>query len=371
MQKLRISFICPPDTPSGGSRVVAIYAKLLAQRGHRVSAVFTKRASPTIRQRASALAKRGIWLGAILAPTNSYFGPPVDVIYLNHSGPMTDRDVPDGDVVIATWWETAEWVYSLSKRKGAKLHFMQDYETWGTSDATRLDAATALPIPKIVIAHWVRDLLLERWGQEPIALIANSVETDKFFAPPRSKRPTPTVGFTYSPMHSKGADICIDAITAARRSLPALRALAFGQSQMPDASGIDFHLKVAEDALRSLYAACDAWLFGTRSEGFGLPILEAMACRTPVIGTPAGAFPSLVAKGGGIQVSAENPLSMAEAIAWIAAMDDNSWRQMSDAAYVTATSYSWADATDLFEDAIGRVLSVAGSTKAALCPPHR
>jgi len=44
-----------------------------------------------------------------------------------------------------------------------------------------------------------------------------------------------------------------------------------------------------------------------------LPILEAMACRTPVIGTPAGPAPELLGAGGGILVRPEDPADMAMA----------------------------------------------------------
>ena len=43
------------------------------------------------------------------------------------------------------------------------------------------------------------------------------------------------------------------------------------------------------DALPGLYAACDCLVHPYRGEGFGLPILEAMACGLPVIVTAGGA----------------------------------------------------------------------------------
>ena len=41
-------------------------------------------------------------------------------------------------------------------------------------------------------------------------------------------------------------------------------------------------------ALRRFYQSCDAFVFSSRIEGFGLPPLEAMACGVPVITTDCG-----------------------------------------------------------------------------------
>ena len=107
-----------------------------------------------------------------------------------------------------------------------------------------------------------------------------------------------------------------------------------------------------QSLFKDLYSSCDAWLFGSLNEGFGLPILEAMACRTPVIGTPVGAAPELISEGNGILVKPEDPEDMARAIIQIVNMSNEQWKKMSDVAYKTATSYTWDDATDLFEEAI-------------------
>ena len=353
---MKITFVCPADNPSGGMRVIAIYADRLARRGHNVTVILPRPTGPSLRARASALVKRRIWLRNNNGV--SYFRDiAVSTRWLRHAGPVTDYDVPDADVVIATWWETAPWVWRLSASKGAKLHFMQDYESWGApnGEVDHVDAACSLPMPKIVIAQWVADLLRKRWQQHPIALIPNSVETEKFFAPPRGKQIKPTVGLTYTTFRNKGSDICIAAINLARQSLPELGVVAFGQSEpsadMPLPESTEFHFRAPEDRLRDIYAECDAWLFGTRIEGFGLPILEAMACRTPVIGIPAGAAPQLIGQGGGILVSKDNPTEMAKAILSVARMTDTEWRAISDRAHQTATSYSWDHATSAFEEA--------------------
>jgi glycosyltransferase involved in cell wall biosynthesis len=77
-----------------------------------------------------------------------------------------------------------------------------------------------------------------------------------------------------------------------------------------------------------------------------------MACRTPVIGTPAGAAPELLADGVGVLVKPEDPEDMARAIEQICKLSESEWRTMSDAAYARATSYTWEEATDCFEAAL-------------------
>jgi glycosyltransferase involved in cell wall biosynthesis/predicted O-methyltransferase YrrM len=46
--------------------------------------------------------------------------------------------------------------------------------------------------------------------------------------------------------------------------------------------------ELPEDDLARLYAACDALILPYRGEGFGLPVLEAMACGLPVVVTSGG-----------------------------------------------------------------------------------
>jgi hypothetical protein len=60
--------------------------------------------------------------------------------------------VPDADIIIATWWETAEWVARLSARKGAKVYFIQHDERFVHMPQDRVEKTWALPFYRITIA---------------------------------------------------------------------------------------------------------------------------------------------------------------------------------------------------------------------------
>ena len=285
--------------------------------------------------------------------------------------PVRDGDVPDADVVIATWWETAEWVAAPVAPQGDQGSLPDDYETFGGAPrADRRDLPTA--DAPIIIAEWVgRPASRERFGVADTTLVPLAADPSLFHAPPRGKQPRPTVGLTYTSFRNKGCDISLRASRAVRRVVPELRLVAFGSNRptadVPLPAGVEFLGRLPNDELRHAYARCDAWLFGTRIEGFGLPILEAMACRTPVIGTPAGAAPELIAGGGGLLVRPEDPGDMADAIVRLCRLPDPEWRLMSEAAHATAARYTWDEATDRFE----RALEVAIERAAGGAGPGR
>ena len=51
---MRITFVCPIADLSGGFRVIAVYAKLLRERGHDVTVVSRPPRKPTVRERLRA-----------------------------------------------------------------------------------------------------------------------------------------------------------------------------------------------------------------------------------------------------------------------------------------------------------------------------
>lgn len=343
----------PPDDLTGGIRVVATYAKILSNRGHKVFVVSNAPRRPNLREQLSAL-RHGYWQEQrrhSKAQHGHVTHSGVTMKRLNSPRPFTANDLPDADVLIATWWETAEWMACMPDSKGVKLHLIQGYEAWGNRESTdRVHAALRLPNRKIAISNELKRTLETHIGPLDITVIPNAVDLEQFDAPIRQRNTIPTIGFVYGRSPIKAADLYLKVCDAARQQLPHLRVVAFSSEQpsaeLPLPKGTMFFHRPAQDKIASIYARCDAWLFGSRIDSFGLPVLEAMACRTPVIGVPVGAAPELLVDGGGILVPQESPQMMANAIVDICTMPEVSWQLISQCAYDKAHAYSWDDATD-------------------------
>lgn len=353
---MRITFITPSFNLSGGMRIISMYAERLKQRGHEVVVVSAHVGKPSfVQQFKSVLKGKGI----VRCPQQQ--ASHLDQVsfecrILDRFGPITDADVPDADVVIATWWETAEWVAKLSRSKGAKAYFIQHHEVFDYLPTQRVEATWSLPMHKIVVAEWLAQVAAETYGDTRVSCVPNGIDTAQFFAAPRSKQTIPTVGMMYAEEHWKGCDVSLKAFELAKQAVPDLHLVTFGRcpemEKLPLPSGSEYYWQPSQDLLREIYSRCDVWLFGSRFEGFGLPILEAMACRTPVVGTSAGAAPELLAQGGGIQVQLEAADEMSRAIATTCTLSDKEWQEMSERAYTTAQDHSWGEATAQFEVAL-------------------
>jgi glycosyltransferase involved in cell wall biosynthesis len=274
---------------------------------------------------------------------------------------VTDRDVPDGDVVIATWWETAEWVAKLSPRKGAKAYFIQHYEVFDFTPAERVKATWRMPLHKITVSRWLVELAAREYGDRKVWLVPNSVDTDQFYAPPRGRQRQPTVGLLYSTIKWKGVVVSLKAIELAAKRVPGLRLVAFGaepvSDRLPLPPGTSFYYLPPQDLIRDVYASCDVWLCGSYSEGFGLPPLEAMACRCPVVSTNAGGPADYIrSEQNGYLVPVGDAEALADRVVDVLTLDEAKWRAMSNRALATATQYTWDDAANLLEGALRDII---------------
>lgn len=349
---MKITFLTPADNFTGGTRVIATYARLLQQRGHAVQVVSNAPDVSTLRQRWQTRRPGWGWLRRPARPTPAghlaQAGVPHRV--LERPRPITANDVPDADIVIATWWETALWMHGLPAAKGRCVHLIQGHEVWtGGEVRQRVHAALRLPNRKVAISFALAREIEAELGDVRLDVVPNAVDLGLFDAPVRRRSPAPTVGFIYARTPIKGSDLCARACELARRRLPQLRVLAFGVdtpcADWPLPTGAEFvHLPAQQD-IPGLYAACDAWLFGSRLDSFGLPILEAMACRTPVVGVPIGAAPELLAAGGGVLLAEATPEAMADALVQVCSGPAERWDQLSAQAHDVAHRYSWDDAT--------------------------
>jgi glycosyltransferase involved in cell wall biosynthesis len=348
---MRITFVTPYAALNGGNRVIATYALELLAQGHDVQVVSAPKVRQPLKQRVKLrLLGRGDEIKSV-KPVHPLFHE----LGARHrvtrtAAPVTADDVPDADVVVATFWRTAPAVAALPPAKGRKFYLLQDYETFidhrpGEKVADTYD----LPLSKIAVSGYIRDQLATHHGVQGIPVIPNAVDLDQFDAPARRRNTPLKVGFLYNTHPRKRVELTIEALQLARARVPGLQVLAFGaerpgEGRVPLPGWVDYRLTPAQSDLAGLYASCDLWLFTTRTEGFGLPLLEAMACRTPVLATRAGAAGDLITGKNG-KLMEPDAAAFADEIAGFAAMDEAGWAAYSQAAHDTARGYSWADAT--------------------------
>jgi glycosyltransferase involved in cell wall biosynthesis len=192
--------------------------------------------------------------------------------------------LPDGDVVVATAWQSAAVAAAAPARCGAKFYLVQHYESLYHGQAEAVDATYRLPLRKIVISTWLRDVMRERFGSAA-EVIVTPVERELFHRvdvvvePPR-----PRVLMLHHEYAWKGVADGLEAVARARRGMPTLRLVGFGVKRPRVPLPYDeFHENPPQPRLAALYSGSDIYLCPSWDEGLGMPPMEAMACGAALV----------------------------------------------------------------------------------------
>ncbi len=291
LNRLRITFLLPGacPVPVGGTKIVYEYANRLASRGHTVAIVHA--ASKYV----------DATLGRKLYHTAGYLYRRVTLRYrptswisiqsnvkLIWAPSLAEKYVPDGDIVIATAWQTAEWAARYVGSKGKGFYLVQHLETWEGMEE-RVYATWKLPLHKIVIARWLQQIASDL-GQEA-TYIPNGLDLDVFrVVNPIAERSATNVAMLYHHYAWKGSKDGIRALSIVRESVPDLRVTLFGVPQRPSDLPDWFKYRhcASQSLLREIYNHAGIFVAPSLTEGWGLPACEAMMCGAALVATDVG-----------------------------------------------------------------------------------
>jgi len=105
---------------------------------------------------------------------------------------------------------------------------------------------------------------------------------------------------------------------------------------------------VSEEELEQEYASADLFVMPSLYEGFGMPFIEAMRYRVPVIGTQVGGIPEVVPEQAGILVPPQDAPALAQAITTLVDCAEKRSR-MGNAGAAWSKKFYWSEIVEQLE----------------------
>lgn len=197
--------------------------------------------------------------------------------------------VPKANIVVATAWETAEWVASYPKDRGSKYYLIQGLEFWSGPKSRVLDTWKS-PLKKIVISRWLQNFAHELG--EVACYIPNGLDFNQFGLDvlPAKRNPYKVL-MLYHHQSLKGTKDGLEALLKVRTEIPEIEAVLFGvtrpaKNELPD--WIAFEHLPSKERLRALFNESAIFISPSWSEGWALPPAEAMQCGCATVLTDIG-----------------------------------------------------------------------------------
>jgi GT2 family glycosyltransferase len=320
---LRIVYVTQDTGVGGGHRVIFTHLNGLAERGHQVE----------------------LWTLAESGP--DWFDLRVPVRSFSDYPTLMQALAPLEAIKVATWWETADWVWEASVTKGIPVYWVQDIETSYYRDPevrARVIASYRPEFKYFAGSEWIADQL--RNVVPDVTPFSPGLDVERF-------RPLPDVTRRDDVILGLGRSNPLKDFPltrAAYLSLPEPRPALwlFGiEPELADGLGdrVTYYDRPTDDEVNVLLNQSTILLQTSKHEGFCLPILEAMAAGAAVVCTDANGNRDFCRDGENCLMPDRDPASVRDAL--LRVLRDPDLRQaLTTRGLETAQSYAWSAKLD-------------------------
>jgi GT2 family glycosyltransferase/glycosyltransferase involved in cell wall biosynthesis len=335
---LRIVYVTQDTGVGGGHRVVFEHLNGLAERGHHCE----------------------LWTLGDGPP--DWFDLRVPVRTFHDYARLSDALAPVEAIKVATWWQTAPAVWEASVRRGVGVYFVQDIETsyYDVDLGVHGEVLTTYrpEFAFLTTSSWVHDRLTEF---VPVAkAIAPGVDLEAFRDLGRERSPDAVLAVgRVNPL--KNFPLTRDAYLALPEPRPPL--WLFGvEPEVAEGMGerVTYHVKPSDEEVNELLSTCAVFLQTSRHEGFCLPIIEAMACGTPVVCTDADGNRDFCVDGENCLMPEARPRAVREALERVL-HDEDLRARLVEAGKVTAAEHAWPRKLDEVDAWLREVAEARGA----------
>ncbi|WP_319477601.1 glycosyltransferase family 4 protein [Marispirochaeta aestuarii] len=290
----KVTFVLSSITRSGGSRVTIEMANRLLEKGFFVRiAVRNKKVSfmEILRKKL-----KNLWLACSGADYTDWgFQYRGKLISFNN---LNEVDIEDGEIVIAVGTKEIKTVQAL-KKNIIKIRYCHGL---AATHAELTEKAWQDPMITLAVSQTLVPELEQYSGQKVNAVVPNGIRTDQYFDMDLKRD---GIGMMYSAHYTKSPKEALEVIRRIKEQWTDIPLYIFGVARRPPEIPKEYYWRYPSiEKTRELYSRSKVWLSISRSEGFGLPILEAMACGAAVVCTENHGSREIVENGrNGILVS--------------------------------------------------------------------
>ena len=323
--KLRVIYVTEDTGVGGGHRDIFEHINHLRQRGHDAQLY--------------SLGEQPDW-----------FDLKVEVKSFETYRELAAALEPEKAIKVATWWNTAAWVWISSVRNGIPVNFIQDIETsyYPDSEHRRNEVLSSYrnEFHYMTISGWNRDRLRE-FGLEP-TLVPPGINLATF-------RPLANIKLREDMLLALGRSnplknlpLTVDAWEALVASRPEL--CLFGvEPELGPRYGARYVERPSDEGVNELFNQATVFLQTSVHEGFCLPPLEAMATGAAVVSTDAHGNRDFCVDGVNCLMPDSTVESVSGAVARL--MSDPTLRaSLGQQGIATAAEFAWSRRIDQLEE---------------------
>lgn len=341
---MKINFILPFTALTGGIRVIFLYANYLIEQGHDVVCYVPMKAykfNNNIFQVIKASIGNTFKRGTSVEWFDCKFKVKLVPIICN-------KYIRNANITIATAWPTAIDVYKLNKYKGKKIYFIQDYEIW-SGRTTDVDKSYMLDLNRLVISKKLNCILKNKFSVDS-NIIYNGLDSDEFILGEKIINTKKTILMLYNEAPNKGTNEGISVLKRIYKKYDT-RIILFGakvSKSIP--KEFEFYENPSRTLLMNLYRESDIYVFPSKNESWGLPVMEAMANKCAVVGNKVGCLEELgIDNENALIVEELNYDLMLSKIQWLI-NNESELKRIQNNGYMLAKKFQWSKSFKLFEE---------------------